>query len=117
MTMVCAWLALKQNNFKTFKRQLGLTILLATVFVIIKGYEYYSKFSHDMFPQTNTFLSIHFTLTGLHALHMLGGISIMAYFWGPGNTMWKSDPKRFTNRIEIIGLYWQFVDLIWIFIP
>jgi len=40
----------------------------------------------------------------------------MAYFWGPGSRMWHTEPERFTNRIEVVGLYWHFVDLVWIFL-
>ncbi len=55
-------------------------------------------------------------MTGLHALHILGGIIVNAYFLIPGAKMWKSNPEQFTNRIEIAGLYWHFVDLVWIFL-
>ena len=67
-------------------------------------------------PWHNTFLAIYFTLTGLHALHILGGTLVIGYLWGPGSKMWKTDPERFTNRIEISGLFWHFVDLVWIFL-
>ena len=55
-------------------------------------------------------------MTGLHVLHVIGGIIVIFFFWMPGAKMWKSDPERFTNRIEIVGLYWHFVDLVWIFL-
>jgi len=55
------------------------------------------------------------TLTGLHALHILGGSIVIGYLWGPGRRMWKTDPERFTNRVEVSGLFWHFVDLVWIF--
>jgi cytochrome c oxidase subunit III len=67
-------------------------------------------------PWHNTFLAIYFTLTGLHALHILGGSIVIGYLWGPGSKMWKKDPERFTNRIEVSGLFWHFVDLVWIFL-
>jgi len=67
-------------------------------------------------PRHNTFTAIYFTLTGLHALHILGGTLVIFYFWGPGSRMWKTDPERFTNRIEVSGLFWHFVDLVWIFL-
>jgi cytochrome c oxidase subunit 3 len=67
-------------------------------------------------PWHNTFLAIYFTLTGLHALHILGGSIVIGYLWGPGRKMWKRDPERFTNRIEVSGLFWHFVDLVWIFL-
>jgi cytochrome c oxidase subunit 3 len=67
-------------------------------------------------PWHNTFLALYFTLTGLHALHILGGTLVISYLWGPGSRMWKTDPERFTNRIEVSGLFWHFVDLVWIFL-
>jgi cytochrome c oxidase subunit 3 len=67
-------------------------------------------------PWHNTFLAIYFTLTGLHALHILGGSIVIGYLWGPGSKMWKTDHERFTNRIEVSGLFWHFVDLVWIFL-
>ena len=67
-------------------------------------------------PWHNTFLALYFTLTGLHALHILGGTLVIGYLWGPGSRMWKKDPERFTNRIEVSGLFWHFVDLVWIFL-
>jgi cytochrome c oxidase subunit 3 len=42
---------------------------------------------------------------------------VMGYFWLPaGYKMWESEPDHFTNRIEVVGLYWHFVDLVWIFL-
>jgi cytochrome c oxidase subunit 3 len=67
-------------------------------------------------PWHNTYTAIYFTLTGLHALHVIGGALVIAFLWGPGAAMWKTDPERFTNRIEISGLFWHFVDLVWIFL-
>ncbi len=67
-------------------------------------------------PAHNTFLALYFTLTGLHALHIIGGLVVMSYLWGPGSRMWKTNPERFTNRVEVAGLFWHFVDLVWIFL-
>lgn len=67
-------------------------------------------------PAHSTYFAIYFTLTALHALHVLGGACVMAYLWGPGSKMWQTDPERFTNRIEVSGLFWHFVDLVWIFL-
>jgi heme/copper-type cytochrome/quinol oxidase subunit 3 len=84
--------------------------------MVIKSIEYYTKFSHHLYPSDSTFMAIYFTLTGLHGLHVLGGMIVIAYhlFSGPG--LWKSDPERLTNRVEVVGLYWHFVDLVWIFL-
>lgn len=67
-------------------------------------------------PAYNTYLASYFTMSGLHALHILGGMVVFAYLWGPGSRMWKTDPERFTNRVEVAGLFWHFVDLVWIFL-
>src|SRR5258708_3166055 len=67
-------------------------------------------------PWHHTYLAIYFTLTGLHALHVIGGAIVIGFLWGPGSRMWQTDPERFTNRIEISGLFWHFVDLVWIFL-
>jgi len=116
VTMVMSWASLMMKEFKKYRLYMGGTILLALVFLVVKYIEYTAKFHHDIFPSTNTFYAIYFTLTGLHGLHVIGGIIVNAYFWGPGRKMWKTDPQRFTNRVEIAGLYWHFVDLVWIFL-
>ena len=67
-------------------------------------------------PWHNTFFAIYFTLTGLHALHVIGGMIVNFYLWGPGSKMFAVAPQRFTNRVEVAGLFWHFVDLVWIFL-
>lgn len=116
ITMVMAWASLMLKNFKQFKMYQGLTILLGLVFLIVKSFEYGAKFEHHSFPSTSVFYAIYFTLTGLHAFHVICGMVVNTYLWGPGAKMWKTDPARFTNRVEISGLFWHFVDLVWIFL-
>ena len=116
VTMVMAWASLREKNLKNFKLFLGATIALAFSFLAVKTFEYGAKFHHGLFPRVSTYMAIYFTLTGLHGLHVIGGIIVNSYFLGPGTKMWKTDPERFTNRIEIAGLYWHFVDLVWIFL-
>ena len=67
-------------------------------------------------PWHNTYLALYFTLTGLHALHIIGGSIVIGYLWGPGRRLWKTNPEQFTNRVEVSGLFWHFVDLVWIFL-
>ncbi len=67
-------------------------------------------------PWRGPFLALYFVLTGLHALHVIGGILVLGYLWGPGSGMWRREPERFTNRVEVAGLYWHFVELVWIFL-
>lgn len=116
VTVVMSWAALKLNNLKQFKTYMGLTILMSFVFLVIKGFEYGAKFSHGISPATSNFYAIYFVITGLHGLHIIGGIIVNAYLLGPGSKMFATEPERFTGRIECAGLYWHFVDLVWIFL-
>ncbi len=116
ITMVMAWASLMMKDFKKYRIYMGSTFLLGVVFLIVKAFEYGAKFSHGIFPSESTFYAIYFTLTGLHGLHVIGGMIVNAYFWGPGSKMWNTEPERFTNRVEVAGLYWHFVDLVWIFL-
>ena len=115
-TIVKSWIALKENDFGGFKKYMGVTLACSLVFMVIKYIEYTSKFNHGIFPSTDNFYGIYFTLTGLHGLHVVGGLILNFYLWGPGAGMWKIEPERFTNRVEVAGLYWHFVDLVWIFL-
>jgi cytochrome c oxidase subunit 3 len=116
VTMVMAWASLKMNNWGKHRLYLSATFLLALVFLVNKYFEYAEHIHLGEGPAHSTFLAIYFTLTGLHGLHILGGMVVMAYFLGPGANMWKTEPEQFTNRIEYTGLYWHFVDLVWIFL-
>ncbi len=116
VTMVMAWASLKMENFGKFRFYLGSTIVLALVFLVVKYIEYTAKFDHHIYPSTSTFYAIYFTLTGLHGLHIIGGVLVNTYLLLPGSALWRTDPERFTNRIEYAGLYWHFVDLVWIFL-
>ena len=67
-------------------------------------------------PAHSTYFAIYFTLTGLHGLHVFGGALVMGYLFLFGDKMWRTDPERLTNRVEVSGLFWHFVDLVWIFL-
>ena len=116
VTMVMAWASLKMNNWGRHRLFLALTFVLALVFLVNKYFEYSEHLTHGEGPWHSTFLAIYFTLTGLHGLHIIGGMVVMAYFIGPGAGLWKRNPEQFVNRIELTGLYWHFVDLVWIFL-
>ena len=117
VTMVMAWAALKMKNINQARGWLAATLALAVAFLVIKlVFEYIPKFDHGYVPAKSTFYAIYFTLTGLHGLHIVGGIVVIGYFLLPGSAMWKTDPEHYTNRIECTGLYWHFVDLVWIFL-
>lgn len=67
-------------------------------------------------PAHSTYFALYFTLTGLHALHVFGGAVVMTFLLVTGTQWWKRDPERLANRVEVSGLFWHFVDLIWIFL-
>jgi cytochrome c oxidase subunit 3 len=116
VTMVMAWASLKLNNFARGRLYLIATFLLAAIFLVNKYFEYSAHFANGEGPWHSTFLAIYFTMTGLHGLHILAGMVVMAFLFGPGTKMWSSNPEQYTNRVEITGLYWHFVDLVWIFL-
>src|SRR4029453_1758023 len=116
VTMVMAWASLKLNDWGKHRLYLILTFVLAGVFLVTKYFEYSDHLTKGEGPWHSTFLAIYFTLTGLHGLHILGGMVVMAYFIGPGQKLYKSNAEQFTTRSEYPGLYWPFVDLVWIFL-
>lgn len=77
--------------------------------------ETYSAFA----PKHSPYFAVYFTITGLHGLHVLAGVLIMFYFWLPiagGANLFKRNPEHLANRVEVVGLFWHFVDLVWIFV-
>ena len=116
VTMVMAWAMLKLHNWGRHRLYLLATFALAGIFLVNKYFEYSDHLARGEGPSHSTFLAIYFTLTGLHGLHIVGGMVVMAYLLGPGARLWKQNPDQFTNRIEYTGLYWHFVDLVWIFL-
>jgi heme/copper-type cytochrome/quinol oxidase subunit 3 len=116
VTMVMAWASLKLNDWGKHRLFLSLTLLLAAVFLVVKYFEYSDHLVKGEGPWHSTFLAIYFTLTGLHGLHIVGGMVVMLYLVGPGAKLFQHHPEQFTNRIEYTGLYWHFVDLVWIFL-
>ena len=116
VTFVMSWVSLKKQDLSKFQLYMGITILCSIIFLVIKYFEYSAKFDSGHYPSTHNFYAVYFTMTGLHGLHIIGGIIVNAYLWIPGTKMWKTEPERFTNRIEVAGLYWHFVDLVWIFL-
>jgi cytochrome c oxidase subunit 3 len=110
---------------------LVVTMLLGAVFLVVKGFEYADKFEHHHFPGLNfqwneavpagvsthhiqMFYWIYFAMTGLHALHMIIGIGAMLFL------IFYAYRGRYTPEyhapIELTGLYWHFVDIVWIFL-
>ena len=207
ITMVWAWVALKERKFNTYRLALFITICCGVAFLCLKAVEYHSKFNHlgvmikadsiekyrpqlekmDAFvgsipsqhvfevrsedvkntegdsltfvpdknprylvnlapekgasasevaaadedatitiqksdversgyllPAYGTYYAIYFFVTGLHAMHIIGGVIVMTYFLTIGSRLYKRNPEQLSNRIEVTGIFWHFVDLVWI---
>lgn len=73
-------------------------------------------FESTFTPKWNTYYAIYFTITGLHGLHVIGGMIVLGYYLFFGRKMYESNPDWLANRVEVGGLFWHFVDLVWIFL-
>jgi heme/copper-type cytochrome/quinol oxidase subunit 3 len=74
------------------------------------------RFEAKFTPAWNTYYAIYFTITGLHGLHVIGGAFVLAYYLFFGRKMFLENPEWLANRVEVAGLFWHFVDLVWIFV-
>lgn len=99
---------------RRFRLLMAASLALGAAFIAIKAVEYGDKLAMGLGPATSNFLGLYFTMTGVHALHVLAGLAVNAFLWGPGLAMWHTEPARFTQRVRLAGLYWTFVDLVWI---
>ena len=73
-------------------------------------------FASKFAPAWNTYYAVYFTMTALHGLHVIGGAIVLGYYLFRGKKMYLSNPEWLANRVEIGGLFWHFVDLVWIFL-
>ncbi len=108
-------------------RMLAATMALGLAFLLLKAVEYYLDFHDHLVPgrafrpdwSTNApaaqmFFILYFILTGMHAAHMLVGVLVVACFVAVIRTT--PSPARHANALELVGLYWHFVDIVWIFL-
>jgi cytochrome c oxidase subunit 3 len=126
LTMALAVDAAHRQQPKPLRMFLLATIVLALAFVGIKGYEYWHKWHEHLVPGSHfqwegtrieqssaaLFYSFYFMMTGCHALHMVIGFGLLSYLvrYAP------REPARFINFVENTGLYWHFVDIVWVFL-
>ncbi len=126
LTMALAVHAAAVGNRRGIMLFLTLTVLLGLVFLGLKGYEWYMKFVEHLVPgpafqfehadpaRAQLFFSLYFALTGLHALHMVVGVGIMTVIF---LMAWRGMfTETWHTPVEVAGLYWHFVDIIWIFL-
>ena len=126
LTMAFAVRSAQTGAQKATVRWLLITMALGLTFLVVKFFEYREKWELHHIPgpnfqfegphagQVEIFLSLYFGLTGLHALHMVIGATLLAVI------TWMAHKRRFTPEwytpVELSGLYWHFVDIVWIFL-
>jgi cytochrome c oxidase subunit 3 len=126
LTMALAVQAAQLGQRRTLMIFLVLTMALGCVFLGIKAFEYYTEYAEhhvpgpafqfeaQQFRPAQIFFSLYFVMTGLHAVHMIIGIGILAVmlWWSYRGVI----TGEYANPIEVSGLYWHFVDIVWIFL-
>jgi len=109
-TAVLAHQAAENGDGKQAARYLLMTIAGALIFLTVKGFEWRSEISHGYTITSNGFWSFYYTAAGLHAAHVVAGAIIMAFVAAD------AAKGRELHRVELIGIYWHFVDVVWIFL-
>ena len=124
LTMVLAVSYLQRRNVGLAQLHLTATMMLAGAFMIIKLYEWSSKFNHGLFPGMHhlhelphgeaMFFNLYFMMTGLHGIHVLLGLIVMIVIMA----RLQNGTITVENQgiLEYTGLYWHLVDLIWVFL-
>jgi heme/copper-type cytochrome/quinol oxidase subunit 3 len=113
-TMMRAVSRLRASDVHGFRAALGLTTLLAIVFLAIKSVEYGGELGHGLRPSTNNFVGLYFVMTFLHAVHVAGGALVTGYLAVRGAVLAQDDHGRLRGRLGTVALYWYFVDIVWI---
>ena len=114
LAMIGGTRALATGQIRTFRLALGAVVLLGLVFLGIKGVEYADEVQRGLRPATNNFLGLYFVLTGLHALHVAGGLMVNAWLLITASDSWLSAPAQLRNRVHAASLYWNFIDVVWV---
>lgn len=129
LTMALGVRSAKLGDNKGVVRNVGLTILLACVFLVVKAFEYKAKFDYGMLPPDFwtasaagaagqpgpwVFFGFYFFTTGLHAIHVIIGIGLLIWVLLVGKR--NEFDAEHNVLAENVGLYWHFVDLVWIFV-
>jgi heme/copper-type cytochrome/quinol oxidase subunit 3 len=110
LSMVMAHAAVSRGDRARAARNLGLTLLGGLVFLGVKIYEYSHEIHAGFVPSKSLFWSFYYAMTGLHALHVIGGMVAIFVI------MLAVRKGRDPQRVEYVGIYWHFVDVVWIFL-
>jgi heme/copper-type cytochrome/quinol oxidase subunit 3 len=110
LSAVMAHTAAERGDGPKAARLLWATVVGALTFLVVKGFEWTDEISHGFTITSSTFWSFYYTAAGLHASHVIAGAIIMAI------VARDAAKNRDLHRVELIGIYWHFVDIVWIFL-
>ena len=129
LTMALAVDAAQTSQHRKLVKLLVATMLLGSVFLGIKGIEYFHKYEHGLMPigglpfewsspesagHAELFFDLYFLMTGVHALHMVIGLVIMGILLAKASR--GGLLGEFSAPVHVTGLYWHFVDIVWVFL-
>ena len=110
LTIVLAHHAAEHHDGEKAFKYIWITIAFGLLFLVVKSYEYTTEISHGFVLTTNVFWSFYYMTTALHATHVIAGMIIM------GIISFEVRKGKNLQRVELIGIYWHFVDVVWIFL-
>ena len=110
LSAVLGHYAAEQGDGKKAAQYLWMTMGGGAIFITVKAFEWTHEIQLGYTITANTFWSFYYTAAGLHALHVIGGVVIM------GIISLDCLKNKELHRVELIGIYWHFVDLVWIFL-
>jgi heme/copper-type cytochrome/quinol oxidase subunit 3 len=110
LSAVLAHSAAEEGDGKKAARYLWMTIGGACLFLVIKSAEWYTEISHGYTITSSPFWSFYYTAAGIHASHVIAGALVMLWVIQSANR------NEYLYRVENVGLYWHFVDIVWIFL-
>lgn len=131
LTMALAVHSAQLGKQKALMGWLVITMILGTVFLVVKGFEYHHHYeiqkvpglnfqytldpvTHSIVPEQQIFHFLYFCMTGIHGLHMVAGLGILSVI------LWMAKKNHFSETyntpVEMAGLYWHFVDIVWVFL-
>ena len=114
LSMAVGIAAIRQGRQRILKIALSVTLALAAGFLCIKYFEWSEDFSRGLFPDSNLFFGLYFMMTGLHGVHVFFGMVVMV--WLLIRTRRGEFSSDYNSPVEVTGLYWHFVDLVWIYL-
>jgi cytochrome c oxidase subunit III len=106
--------AIRRGKQEVLKKALIVTLILGGAFLVVKGFEYREHFLRGELPGTNIFFSLYFIMTAVHALHVVAGMAALSYCLI--RTTRGDFSAGYAVPVEISGIYWHFVDLVWIYL-